>query len=203
MIKIYCEQGTDEWFNYRLGRITGTRFKALMAGEATQTYKDLITDLCGEIITQEAEETYSNALMERGKDLEPEARMEYAEMFGDVEEVGLCIPDEDNDFYEWIGVSPDGITEGLLEIKCPLRKTHLNYIEKNRLPNEYKWQVYGQLYVTGLPYCDFMSYYPGMKPFIIRVYPDDDINKEIGARIGVTIERVKEKLEMYNNYIVL
>lgn len=201
MIKIHIEQKSEAWFQLRLGRITGTRFAALMAGESTATYKDLITDLAGEIITNEVEETYSNAIMERGNELEPEARNLYIELCEDVEEVGMCLRDEDDPLHEWVGVSPDGLTaKGLLEIKCPLRKTHLNYIDKDIFPNQYKWQVQGQLFVTGLPYCDFMSYYPGMKPFIIRVLPDKEMHEQISERLFSTILKVKEKIKTYENY---
>jgi putative phage-type endonuclease len=201
MIKIHVEQKSEAWFLLRLGRITGTRFAALMAGESTDTYKGLITDLAGEIITGEAEESYSNAIMERGTELEPDARNLYVEICEDAEEVGMCLRDEDDPLYEWIGVSPDGMTaEGLLEIKCPLRKTHLNYIEKDVFPNQYKWQVQGQLFVTGLPYCDFMSYCPSMKPFIIRVYPDKEMHEQISERLFTTILKIKEKIKTYEKY---
>ena len=200
MIKVHIDQGSDAWFRLRLGRITGTRFSSLMAGESTKTYKDLITDIAGEIITGEGEETYTNAIMERGTELEPEARREYESLFDSVEQVGMCLRDEGDPLHEWVGISPDGLTDGLLEIKCPLRKTHINYIERNVLPNEYKWQLQGQLFVTGLPYCDFMSYYPGMKPFIIRVLPDDEMHEGINTRIEAFIAHVKVKIETYNNY---
>ena len=201
MIKIHIEQRSEAWFLLKLGRIGGTRFAALMASESTAAYKDLITDMAGEIITGEIEESYSNAIMERGTELEPEARKLYEELFEKVEEVGMCLRDEDDPLHEWIGVSPDGLTsDGLLEIKCPIRKTHLNYIEKDVFPNQYKWQVQGQLYVTGLPYCDFMSYYPGMKPFIIRVLPDQEMHEQITERLFSIILKVKEKIKIYNNY---
>lgn len=201
MISILIEQGSEAWYQARLGRITGTRFNALMMTDSTKGYKDLILDIACETISGEFDEQFKSTLMERGGELEDEARDYYAEEFGlEVSQVGIIYPDEDNEFYEWVGVSPDGLTDGVLEIKCPLRKTHLHYISEGTLPKEYKWQVYGLLFVTGLPYCDFMSYFPDMKPFILRVYPDEKIFAEITGRLQVTIKRIKEKLEMYQNY---
>ena len=193
------EQGSEAWFEARCGLITATRIASMMAGESTKTYKDLITDLAGEIITGEVEESYSNAIMERGTELEPFARGEYESIFDtEVREVGFVLSEK---YKDWLGVSPDGLTaEGGLEIKCPLRKTHINYIEANRLPNEYKWQVQGSLFVTGLPYWDFMSYYPNMKPFILRVYPDKEMHLDIEQRLIKTIANVKAKIKMYKNY---
>jgi len=198
MIKIDIEQGSESWFAIRAGKITGTRFAKVMAGDNTATYKDLITDLAGEIITGEVEETYTNAIMERGVLLEPEARKVYEQEIEKVKEIGICLLD---DYEDWVGFSPDGLTkDGLLEIKCPIRKTHLNYIEKNVLPSEYKWQIQGGIMVTGTKYCDFMSYYPKMKPFIVRVQPDRDMHAELMAEIYKTIKLVKQKIEVYNQY---
>ena len=193
------EQGSEAWFEARCGLITATRIALMMAGESTKTYKDLITDLAGEIITGEVEESYSNAIMERGTELEPFARGEYESIFDtEVKEVGFVLSEK---YKDWLGVSPDGLTtDGGLEIKCPLRKTHINYIEANRLPNEYKWQVQGSLFVTGLPHWDFMSYYPNMKPFILRVYPDKEMHLDIEQRLIKTIANVKAKIKMYKNY---
>lgn len=206
MIIINCEQHSEAWFEARCGRVTGTRFKDLVAGENTAAYNNLITNISAEIITGASdplEHSYTSAIMERGTELEPVARDLYSSLFDvRVEQVGFIIPDEDNKYHEWIGISPDGILpdNGELEIKCPLWRTHLEYIEGNRLPAEYKYQVQGQLYVTGFDYCDFMSYAEGMKPFIIRVYPDPEIFSLFETRLDKLIERVKEKLSTYEKY---
>ena len=205
MIKYNIDQHSEAWHEARLGRVTGTRFKSLVAGETTQTYKDLVTNLACEIITGRAEESYSNAIMEHGIETEPEARKEYESYFGvEVNQVGFVIPDEDNEFHNWCGVSPDGLTEdGMIEIKCPLMKTHLEYIEGGKLPTEYRNQVQGQLFVTGLPYCDFVSYVEGMKLFIVRVLPDTELFAKFEERLAVLIEQVNEKLKTYNQYEIL
>ena len=198
MIIVDIEQQSEAWYRLKAGMISGTRFSKVMAGDSTATYKDLITDLAGEIITGEVEETYSNAIMERGIALEPEARALYSELIGEVRGTGFCLMDG---MEEWIGVSPDGLTDkGIIEIKCPIRKTHLNYIEKGTLPSVYKWQCHGNMMATGAEYCDFMSYYPDMKPFIIRVEPDKEMQDELMSEIKKTIELVKVKIETYNQY---
>jgi putative phage-type endonuclease len=206
MIILNIEQQSEAWHEARCGRVTGTRFKALVAGESTATYKDLVSNIACEIITGKQEESYSNAAMEHGIETEPIARKEYENLFDcDVKQIGFLIPDEDHKYHEWIGISPDGILSdnGMIEIKCPIAKTHLGYIEDNRLPAEYKHQVQGQLFVTGFAYCDFMSYVEGMKSFIIRVYPDQELFKEFEKRLDVLIEEVKTKLEKYHKYDTL
>jgi len=208
MIIHNIEQRSEAWYECRLGRITGTRFATLVSGESTKGYQDLILDVAGEIITREVEETYTNDIMQQGIDLEGDARREFTDITNFIVwDTGFVTPDEDNEFHDWIGVSPDGIIwednnlyGGGLEIKCPLRKTHLRYMSENRLPNEYKWQVQGSLFVTGLPRWYFMSYYPEMKPFIIEVLPDKKMFSQIEERLRVTIPLIERQLETYKQY---
>jgi putative phage-type endonuclease len=203
MIYHNIEQGSEAWYQVRCGKVTGTRFKSLVAGESTQTYKDLLTNIACEIITGKAEETYSNAIMEHGTEMEPLARAEYESIFEtEVKTIGFISPDEDHKYHEWIGISPDGLPEpdALLEIKAPLMRTHFEYIEANKLPSEYRYQVQGQLFVTGFRYCHFMSFVPEMKPFIIPVYPDLELFKEFEKRLDALIIHVQNKLLTYNKY---
>lgn len=196
------EQKSEAWHEARCGRVTGTRFKALVSGESTQTYKDLVTNIACEIITRRQEDTYTSPDMERGVELEPVARDLYSEIMGvNVQEIGFITPDEENPYSEWVGISPDGVIKNsLLEIKCPKARTHLEYIEANKLPSEYRYQVQGQLFVTGFEYCDFMSYSEGMKPFIIRVYPDYELFELFKTRLDKLIFDVKQKLNVYQKY---
>jgi putative phage-type endonuclease len=204
MIKMLCEQKSEAWYAARSGRVTGTSFADLMAAKTTAAYRNLIADIAADIINPdlESEESYTNAAMLRGIELEPEARKMYAEMNEiEVEQVGFIIPDEDNKYHEWIGVSPDGLPgSGLIEIKCPNKSTHLYYIQKNVLPSEYRHQVQGQLFVTGLEFCDFISYYPGLKPFIIRVLPDKELFTKFELELDILIKEVKILMSSYIEY---
>lgn len=203
MIIYDIEQRSEAWHEARCGRVTGTRFAALMAGESTKTYKDLLTNMACEIITGRAEETYSNAIMEAGIENEPEARSEYETYMGvEVKQAGFIIPDEGSKYHQWIGISPDGLLpdNGMIEIKCPLMRTHFEYIEAGKIPSEYRHQVQGQLFVTGLDYCDFISYAEGMKLFVIRVFPGLELFNEFELRLDKLIDQVTEKINTYNKY---
>lgn len=200
MTIIDIEQGSEAWHEIRAGRITGTRFKTLMSKENTQGYKDLIIELACETITGIKDDSYSNSLMERGSEMEAEARAKYEiELDAEVHEVGFCLMDG---YEDWVGVSPDGLVNGngMVEIKCPMMKTHMKYIQANQLPAEYRHQVQGQLFTTGREYCDFMSYYPNMKPFILRVYPDLELHASYKIEIEKAIQLVKKQIELYNQY---
>ena len=203
MIIHRMEQGSESWHEIKQGRFTGTRIKNLMSTKSTALYQNTIAEVVAEILTHSKEENYVNEDMQRGIDLEPEAANYYNGIYeeSDLEEIGFCEPDE-NDYSDYTGVSPDRFvnTDGLLEIKCPKAKTHFNYIRSSKLPNEYKWQVQHQLFITGKKWCDFMSYYPGLKPFIIRVLPDLEMHSKIIDELRIAIKSVKELIKMYNQY---
>ena len=203
MIIHNIEQRSEAWYAAKCGLVTSTRFKSLVAKETTDSYKDLVTNIACEIITGKIEETYSNAMMEYGIETEPLARQEY-EWITDilVKTVGFIKPDENHKYHNWIGDSPDGLLpeDGILEIKCPLARTHFEYIEANKLPSEYRHQVQGHLFVTGLSFCDFVSFVPGMKLFINRVEPDLELFAEFERRMDILIPQVEQKLLTYSNY---
>ena len=170
---VNCEQGTDEWFAARLGCPSGSGFSKLITatGKPSTSADSYINQLIAERLMNRTSETYSNEWMERGKELEPEARA-YYELYTDnhVREVGFC----KHDFYE-CGVSPDGLVgvDGGLEIKCPSPAVHVKYLRYDRIPSEYKAQVMGCLWITGREWWDFVSFHPAMPVLITRVYRDD------------------------------
>ena len=164
---IHCEQGGSDWFAARCGIPSSSNFDKIvtMKGEPSKQRTKYMYQLAGETITGVKEETYQNAAMQRGSELEEDARELYQMISGDlVDQVGFCIDDK-------YGASPDGMIDpnGLLEIKCPSLAVHVEYLLGKKLPSTYFQQVQGQLLVTGREYCMFMSYYPGITPLIIRV----------------------------------
>jgi putative phage-type endonuclease len=155
------EQGTEEWFRVRMGKITASNFATAMAkgrgGGESKTRTTLMHRLIAERLTNEPQETYRNGAMEWGTETEPAAR-DYYGAINDciVKQVGFV------EHTEYIGCSPDGMVgdDGLLEIKCPNSATHIGYILADKLPACYKAQVQGQLWVTKRKWCDFVSYDP-------------------------------------------
>jgi len=199
-INIYkCEQGSEQWYDLRTGRITASKFSVLMSGKSTKGYKDLVHNAVGEIFAETKDETYTNEIMQRGVEMESEAALEYEHVNGvDTSEVGFIT--NNNIHPEYFGVSPDRLVEnGGIEIKCPLIKTHIGYLMNGKLPNEYKWQVQGQILISEFEFVDFMSYYPGIKPFILRVLPDKEMHEQMLERMEETVELIKDYVEQINN----
>lgn len=190
------QQGSEAWHDLRCGRFTASKFKDLMAGDSTAGYKGLIYNTVGEILSGTVEPGYSNAIMERGSELESDARLLFEDINGvEVEEIGFAT--NEDVWPEYVGVSPDGMVnpQTNLEIKCPMIKTHVEYLIGERLPNAYKWQVQGQMLVTGADSCEFMSFYPGTKPFILTVEKDEEMHEQLMERIAVSVDKVKELIE--------
>ena len=60
-------------------------------------------------------------------------------------------------------------------------------------------QVHGGMAVTGLPFWYFMSYYPGLPPFIVKVERDDAFISKLKTELDVfcfdlvaTVKKLKE-----------
>jgi putative phage-type endonuclease len=198
-------QRDQEWFAMRAGKFTGSRFSDLMArtrsGPAASR-QNLIATLAIERLTGACVPTYQNAAMQRGTDLEPEARSAYEARMGVlVEEVAFIVhPD-----YPNVGVSPDGLVgdEGMVEIKCPdSTAKHLNYLLEGKQANEYRWQLQGQLWVAQRKWVDAVSYDPRypehLRLAVVRVYSDDKAHAELAAEVEkaeAEIQAILEELE--------
>ena len=192
------EQGSDEWFAARLGKVTASKFKVAMgkSGKTRDRYK---YGLIEEIRKGKRRESYKSESMEFGTETEPSARDYYSKVFGcEVNQVGFI------EFNDHIGVSPDGLIgdDGLLEIKCPITPTHIKYIDKDALPAEYKEQVYGQLWVTGRQWCDIISYDPTWKDQILwrlRVERDEKKIADVEVKVNKFVKEMNDLIDSMVN----
>ena len=168
MITINCEQGTDEWFQARLGIPTASEFSKIITPaklEPSRSADTYINKLIAEWLRGKPDESFQSDWMKRGVETEQEARDWYSfQTDKEVKQVGFCLNDS-----KTYGCSPDGLVdEGGLEIKCPSPGVHVGYMLAKKVPTEYKLQVLGSLLVTGCKWWDFLSYHPDMNPLLIR-----------------------------------
>lgn len=180
---IACEQGSPDWFAARLGIPTASEFKTIIGvkkdAREKVTRQTYMRKLAGEIITGVPMESYTNANMERGKELEDEARKIYAFMKdADPERVGFIRNGNS-------GCSPDSLigTDGGLEIKVVLPHTQIERLQDAVFPPEYRAQVQGSLWVCNRVWWDFASYCPGLPLFTIRVQRDAEYIATISAAV--------------------
>jgi hypothetical protein len=201
MIEVNIEQGSKDWLNLRLGRITGTRLKEVFKSDNLS----LIDELIAEVEVGEVEETFTNTSMQRGKDLEPIAKSIYSQVKDiELEDVGFCI---NENYKDTLGLSPDAFTKdrlGAIEIKCPNTKTHVKYIRMNVIPREYIYQVYMYFIVNEeLEWLDFVSFDDRFKirPMYVKRVNREEIKTQL-EETKECLDKFLNKLEKYKQQII-
>lgn len=183
MLTVYdCEQGSEDWFRARMGIPTASEFGTVLApragseGKMRRTY---LHKLAGEIITGEPMERYGNAHMDRGHEMEAEARSLYAFMSdADPTQIGFLRNGQK-------GCSPDSLIgdAGMLEIKTKLPHLLIDCILKDDFPAEHKAQCQGALWVAEREWVDIAVYWPRMPLFVKRAYRDEEYISKLSDAI--------------------
>lgn len=185
MITIDLEQGSSDWFEYRKGIPSASRFKDVMAkGPTGNTRRKYLYEKVAEVLTGKMPESYQNEHMLRGIEQEPDARALY-EFTQDVTVVqtGLGMLDDKS-----ACASPDGLinNDGGLEIKSVIPTVHIETIIKGKMPPQHMAQVQGNLWIFDREWWDFVSYCPDIldnQLFIARVYRDEDYIKNLESEV--------------------
>ena len=194
------EQRTEEWYASRLGKVTASRVADVIAKTRTgysASRQNYLTDIVIERLTGKPTESFTNDAMLWGIETEPFARMAYEVETGNfVTEVGLI----DHYSIANFGASPDGLIGdlGLLEIKCPNSKTHLETIMSNTAPTKYIPQMMAQMACTNRAWVDFVSFDPRMPEdlqlFIKRVPRDDSYIASLEQEVSLFLNEVENTL---------
>lgn len=196
-MKVYADiiQGSLEWDAIRMGKCTASCFGKAIAGGQGKTRKAYMLQLIAERLTGESQEGYTNAVMQRGSEIEPLAREYYEVLNGvSVRQVGFVERDEN------VGASPDGLVgeAGSAEFKCPNSTTHIETILSDKVPTSHKPQLQGQLWICERQWVDFVSFDPRVskKPYFCkRVYRDDEyIENELQGKIEKFVVEMKDML---------
>lgn len=192
MIVVDVEQRSPAWLALRRGVISASQAERL---QTPAKLKEYALELAAERLVREIPPNFVTPAMQWGIDHEEAARLRYAFLRDvDVYSIGFCW----HDAHElWAGCSPDGAVgdAGLVEIKCPTSKRHLEYLTAGTVPKEYVAQLDFQLWVTGRDWCDFASFDPRFAAndlFVVRHHRDPERMLEIGqlvARCRAEIER--------------
>ena len=155
------EQRSDDWFTARLGKVTASKVKDVMAkgrsGAPSATRQNYMMQLLCERLTGRRDEGFTSVAMQRGTDLEPVARSAYEVGAGVMTvETGLILHPSIKGF----GASPDGLvgSSGMLEIKCPNTAQHIAVIQSGAHDPQYEWQMLAQMACAGKDWVDFVSF---------------------------------------------
>lgn len=204
-------QRSPEWFEARLGKVTASNFKNVMAklktGAPAQARKDYLMQVVAERLSGQPTSHYVTPAMQWGTDQEPVARDAYVAKTGhDVLEVGFI-----QHPTLAAGASPDGIImldgdTGVLEIKCPTTQKFVEWAMAGTMPDEHVAQVQGQMWLTQSSWAHFVAFDPRLEPNLrlltLRVERDDEyiarLDSEVRAfldEVDATIDRMRNNLK--------
>lgn len=200
-------QGTQEWFDIRVGRLTSSSIvdaitkrkrrstKESSITEPLQAYLDLRMTLAVERVTKKPIDHFVSRWMQEGKDKEPLARAAY-ELREDIEteQIGFAVHPE----MAWAGASPDGLVgdDGLVEFKCPKANTHAEYLLMECIPEQYIPQMTWQMASTGRKWVDFVSFhqdFPGPLNLIVhRLHRNNEAIAVMEAEATAFLKEVQD-----------
>lgn len=197
------EQRSEAWFAQRLGKVTASKVKDVMAkgrsGAPSATRQNYMMQLLCERLTGKREEGYTSAAMQRGVDLEPIARSAYEFAAGVMTvETELLIHPRMPQF----GASPDGVIalpeakRGGLEIKVPNTAQHIAVLQSGKHDPQYEWQMLAQMACGGLEWVDFVSFDDRLPEELqyacFRFHRDDKRIAEMEAEVTAFLEELDQ-----------
>ena len=181
------EQLSPEWFDLHSSRLTASNAQAIQAnGKGLETY---IYKLLSEKYSNNREH-YTNPDIERGIELEGQARDTYEIEREKVTEVGFIELDD------YVGCSPDGLVgeAGGLEIKCV---NDVNFFKimvngEKSIEKKYYWQVQMSLYISGRKWWDLAFYNPNFEKNLI-IFKQEPVLSDI-EKLIIGLEKGKQLL---------
>ena len=168
-------QQTPEWFQDRLGMVTGSGVAAVFAkiksGEAATraNYRmSLVLERVTKVPTPNSfAETEDIAW---GKEQEPFSRMAFDIATGlSIEETGFIYLPTIKAGCSLDGFVTEGGKRGFWESKSPKSKNHYATIKANDVPSEYRPQLIHNFWISGADFCYYQSYDPRM-PEKLRIF---------------------------------
>ena len=187
------EQNSEEWFETRKGKITGSKLRGIVPLRGTAKkigFYELLADRLAVPETGEPEDE-----RERGHRLEPEAIKLFSEQTGmKVESVGMCVSDNNPN----MAYSPDGLVREAkkyvinVEVKCLSSARHLQALIEKKIPTDGAYNFTAQ----------------NIQAFIVNedcernifVFYDPRVTAKPLHWIEINRKDVEKEIEFYQNY---
>lgn len=197
------EQGSEEWLKARAGIPTASNFSKILTNglKSSKSKRDYMLSVVFEKIAKakDSADNYKSSLMQRGNDLEEEAKISYG-ITNDVlvKDVGIVLRDDGE-----VGASPDGLVgdDGIIEIKCVLGSTLLSELETSTF-SKYLLQIQGNLWITERKWCDLIIYHPQVKLFTVRIFRDEEKIKAIESHVNRFIVDCEKMFKKYSYLMI-
>lgn len=155
------EQRSEEWFDARKGKVTGSSVGAILGLDPNRSRADVLRDM----VRQHhglPREFQGNIATQWGVTHEDEALQDFEHATGaEVERASFCIHSN----FQWLGASPDGFVgdDALIEIKCPFglrdKEPPVEFKAAAAQPHYYA-QMQVQMFVTERSMCHFWQWTP-------------------------------------------
>tara|TARA_R110002074_G_scaffold43392_1_gene113153 strand:- start:1 stop:726 length:726 start_codon:yes stop_codon:yes gene_type:complete len=163
----YAAQKSDEWLRLRGKMLTASDAAVATGTNPYSNEKEFILSKCGH------RSFFGNEATRHGEKYEDEARDKWCDLTGEVShEIGLY----QHPVHDWLGGSPDGITESgkLIEIKCPLKRKITPEVPVHYMP-----QLQLLMDILDLDEAIFIQYkpydltWPSPEEFVVTRVPRD------------------------------
>lgn len=204
------EQGTPEWDALRAGKWSASNAATIMGKLTNSGLEELIKDVAWERVFGPANEgRYYGRAMQRGHEVEPEARDWFAfERDVVVVECGM-VEHAEIPHVSW---SPDGlhapasIVQGHervgprwlrgIEGKAPMHRAFMDMLRSGEIPPEYRWQCRWACWVGHLEAIDFVGYHPRLGGRVIECSITEADRDQMAARVYALEKRVAEWVDI-------
>lgn len=197
MSYLKIEQRSTEWWQYKVGRVSGTRFGKLISGRDNGLAYEIVNELLDGHITPD---DFENEAMQFGVENEPVAIDEYESVSGLNFIRGGVLQSERYPSLHM--ASPDGIIQDgriVVEVKCTMDgnrqiQRFVEGPEKSYLPQIINYFAVSDNVeeVHWVSYCPFRP----ERPLVVRVFRRDTIieSKETKSR-GLEVVTVQDKVD--------
>lgn len=192
------DQNSQEWHEIRLGKITASNISVLDSNGKTR--QDFIYKKASEILTGLKSESFNNFHIQRGLELEDEAKEVYEKVYNEkITNVGFV------ELNAFVGCSPDGFVgdDGMIQIKCLCDHVYFDYIINQKISKTYLYQIQMEMYVCDKKYNEFVIYNPNFDDsiFRIKIDRDEEIINKIKTNIDKTIKDIKTVLKQFKQNV--
>lgn len=188
------EQGSEQWLDYRKGKISGTMLSDLYSKRGNR--KIGFYELIAERLAVEPDDENR---MDRGLRLEEEAIRKFCELYKKtVERVGVCVHDD----YPLIINSPDGLIKNgdkyteAIEVKCLSSARHLQAVIEDAVPPEFEAQMLQYFIVNpDLEKLYFIFYDPRVASVplhVVEVFRTGNLQALVDKYLSFQLEQIKE-----------